>query len=120
MLGTNAVMNWRGPWNFEPWRQQRLVVSGLRVLAVGILGPIAEELIFRGFLYARLNRTKLAGWMTIVVLAVAWALLHASYSSAVIGVLIVDGILLGVARQRSGSVVVPILMHVTWNLYAIW
>jgi membrane protease YdiL (CAAX protease family) len=50
MLLTDFLMNWRGPWDFTVWKQSPLIVDVLRVLAVGILGPIAEELIFRGLL----------------------------------------------------------------------
>ncbi|MDB5721623.1 MAG: hypothetical protein JWP15_2241, partial [Alphaproteobacteria bacterium] len=31
-----------------------------------------------------------------------------------------DGLLLGLARWRTGSVLPPILMHISYNLYAIW
>ena len=58
--------------------------------------------------------------MTIFLTASGWAILHWSYSWAVIGVIVVDGLLLGVARARTGSVVPPIIMHALYNLYAIW
>jgi membrane protease YdiL (CAAX protease family) len=51
---------------------------------------------------------------------VGWALLHWSYSWAVIGVIVIDGLLLGAARARTGSVVPPIIMHALYNIYAIW
>jgi membrane protease YdiL (CAAX protease family) len=38
----------------------------------------------------------------------------------VIAIIVVDGILLGLARWRTGSVFVPIVMHALYNLYAIW
>src|SRR5690349_8559454 len=48
MLGTDYFMNWRGSFDFKPWFDQPLHVSILRVLAVCFLGPVLEELLFRG------------------------------------------------------------------------
>jgi membrane protease YdiL (CAAX protease family) len=120
MLGTDYLMNWRGPWNFGPWQVQAGWVSVARVLGVGILGPITEELIFRGLLYARLRQARLNEWLVIMLLAAGWALLHQDYSAAIIAVIFVEGLLLGTARRFTGSLVVPILMHIAWNLYAVW
>ena len=120
MLGTNYLMNWRGPWDFTVWQESPLLIDAIRVLAVGLLGPIAEELIFRGLLYARLVRTKLGVRWTIILLAAGFAALHTAYSPAVIAIIFVDGLLLGAARYRTTSVYVPIAMHIVWNLYAIW
>ena len=125
MLGTNAWMGWRGPWDFAPWARTPLPVAMLRVLAVGILGPIAEELLVRGVFYGRLVRTRLgatrAGVAVIVaLLAAGWAIAHTAYTPGVIGVIFVAGLLLGAARAHTGSVVVPMVMHVAWNLYAVW
>ena len=90
------------------------------MLGVGILGPIAEELIFRGLLYGRLVGTRLGAVGSIVILALGWALIHTSYSGVVIAVIFVEGLLLGAARWRTGSVLAPVLMHILWNLYAVW
>jgi len=121
MLITDYFMNWRGAWNFEAWRNQPVYVSILRVLAVGILGPIAEELIFRGYLFNRLKRLKILNdWALIIIIAAGWASLHYTYSIPVISIIFVDGIFLGAALLKSRSLVVPILMHICWNLYAIW
>lgn len=48
MFGSDALFAWRGPWDWRPWIKAPLAASAMRVLAVGILGPVAEELIFRG------------------------------------------------------------------------
>jgi membrane protease YdiL (CAAX protease family) len=120
MLASDSVWHWRGPWDFAPWAKLSILIIALRVIAVGILGPAAEELLFRGLLYYRLSRTRLKAIGTIVVLAVAWAALHTAYTREEIALLAFNGVLLGFARYRSGSVAVPIGMHVIWNLYAIW
>jgi membrane protease YdiL (CAAX protease family) len=120
MLGTNAVMHWRGPWDFSPWRNAPLLVDVGRVVTVGILGPIAEELFFRGALYGWLMRVRVNAFATVLVLAAAWSLMHVAYTPAVIALIFIDGLLLGAARHQMKSIVVPMLMHVMWNLYAIW
>jgi len=120
MLGSNAIWGWRGPWDFATWAQTPLGVAMLRVLAVGVLGPIAEELVFRGGLYARLIGTRVGVTGAVVLLAAGWAVVHTSYSGGVVALIFVDGLLLGAARYYSRSVVAPILMHVAWNLYAVW
>lgn len=119
MAGTDALMDWRGPWDFRPWLAAPLLASILRVLAVGILGPIAEELIFRGWFLGVLMK-RIGTPLAILVTAAGWAALHYEYSWAVLGVILVDGLLLGLARWRTRSVYPPIAMHILYNLYAVW
>ncbi|HET7463662.1 MAG TPA: CPBP family intramembrane glutamic endopeptidase [Longimicrobium sp.] len=119
MLGTDLAMNWRGPWDFTAWRAAPLANSVLRVLAVGVLGPAAEEILFRGFLLHRL-RKPLGVRAAIVVTAALWAAVHVDYALPIILLLFGSGLLLGAARVHTRSVWVPVAMHVIWNLYAIW
>lgn len=119
MLGTNALLGWRGPWDWTPWLAAPFLASALRVLAVGILGPIAEELIFRGWFFGLL-RPRVGVAATILLTSAGWALLHYDYPWTVIGVILVDGLLLGLARLTSRSVYPPIVMHILYNLYAVW
>jgi membrane protease YdiL (CAAX protease family) len=119
MLCTDLATGWRGPWDFSPWIAAPLAASIMRVLAVCLFGPAAEELVFRGFLYGLL-KDRIGVLPTIAVTAVGWALLHVDYSWWVIAIIVVDGLLLGLARWRTGSVFVPIAMHALYNFYAIW
>lgn len=119
MLGSDAAIQWRGRWDWRPWIEAPLAASAMRVTAVCLLGPAAEELIFRGWLFNVLEeRWGMA--IAITLSGVGWALLHYTYTWAVISVIAVDGLLLGIARWRTGSVYVPIVMHVLYNFYAIW
>jgi membrane protease YdiL (CAAX protease family) len=120
MLGTNAIMHWRGPWDFTVWQNDSLIHDAARILAVGILGPIAEELIFRGVLFTKLLQTKLGLVGTVLLTSVGWACLHFDYSWQVIAMFVICGILLGLARHTSRSLWTPIAMHILWNLYAVW
>jgi membrane protease YdiL (CAAX protease family) len=120
MLTTDILTGWRGPWDFAPWRNQTLPVSILRILGAGILGPIAEELVFRGYAQALLKRTPLKTYGSVIVVALAWAALHYKSSGETAAMLIVCGLMLGAARETTGSVVTPAIMHMLWNLYAVW
>jgi len=84
MLASNFAWHWRGPWDFSVWKRASLFQDAGRVLAVGVLGPVGEELIFRGFFYRVIERTS-AGWtMAVIVTAAAWACLHIQESWGVI------------------------------------
>lgn len=120
MLGSDAVLHWRGAWDFRPWQAQPLGVSVARVLGVGLLGPLAEEMVFRGLLDFRLRRAGLPFGVVLGGVAGAWAALHYAYTPAVVAIIFVEGLLLGGARRYAGSLWVPVLMHVAWNLYAVW
>jgi len=119
MIASDMFVDWRGPWDFEPWRKAPYLASVLRLIAVCGLGPVAEELVFRSLIFHWLSE-RLAMPLVIAITALSWALLHYSYSWTVIAIIVVDGVLLGLARWKSGSIVTPILMHAAYNLYAIW
>ena len=121
MLGTDYFMNWRGPFDFTSWYTQPLYVSISRILAVCFFGPVLEELIFRGLLFHKIaDVLKMNKWLTIIILAATWSALHYTYSIPVIVVIFIEGLLLGTAVVKSGSLIIPIAMHICWNLYAVW
>ena len=101
------------------WPAYPPTVVALRALAIGIAGPFAEEVIMRGLLLDRLRRTVLGAPGAIVAVAVFWSLLHWSYGPGTIAMIAVDGVVLGIARHRTGSLWVPIGMHVLGNLFSI-
>lgn len=119
MFASDAAIHWRGPWNWRPWIAAPVAASAMRVLAVCVLGPLAEELVFRGWLFGVLEK-RIGALMTIAITALGWALLHFSYGWQVVLVIVVDGLLLGLARWKTRSVFPPIAMHAFYNLYAIW
>jgi membrane protease YdiL (CAAX protease family) len=101
------------------WPPSPLIVVVLRVLAIGILGPIGEELIFRGVLYGRLS-PRLGVTATIVLLAASWSLIHIRYDWTTIAFICADGLILGYARYKTGSVITPMAMHIIGNLFSVW
>jgi hypothetical protein len=84
------------------------------VVAFGtvVLGPICEELLFRGAIYRPL-RQKHSAQTVIVVTAVLFAVVHLDPHR--IPPLFIMGCVLGYLRWASGSLVPPILMHMAFN-----
>lgn len=119
MFVTDYLMAWRGPWDWQLWLKATWISNGLRILAVVFLGPIAEELIFRGILQYRLAR-HLPNAAAVFLIAAVWAAGHWNYSYEVRGLFFGLGSLLGFARWKTNSVWVPISMHCVWNGYAVW
>ncbi len=87
-------------------------------LAIIVAAPFFEELFVRGFLLEGLRRGALGDASAVVLTALFWASIHVQYGFYEIATIFVFGIVLGVARLRSGSLWVPVAMHVLANLVA--
>lgn len=86
-------------------------------LAVTAGAPLFEETFVRGFLFKGLESSiRPAG--TIAVTAALWAAAHMQYDLFQIGTLFIAGLLLGLARARTNSVLAPLAMHALMNLVA--
>ncbi len=84
-----------------------------------ILGaPFFEELFFRGFLLEGLRRCPAGDMGAVVACSFFWAAIHVQYGIYEITTIFVFGLFLGAARIRSGSLWVPIAMHILANLVA--
>lgn len=95
---------------------QTALIPPLLWFAFIIAAPVAEEFVFRGFLFTGFERSFVGLPGALVITSLAWALLHVQYGWFDIGVIFVMGIVLGLARHLSGSLWVPVAMHVLNNL----
>ena len=82
-----------------------------------IIGPVCEELAFRGFLMPLLVRSF--GWVAgIIGAALPFALLHGdqySWTWQYIVLVAFAGMVFGWVRYRTGSTMASALMHSTYN-----
>jgi len=85
-------------------------------LAVVVVGPIGEELLFRGFLFRGVVREPRDVLPGIIVIALIWSLLHIEYDWFGISIVFGVGVLLGCVRHYSGSTSLVILLHMLLNL----
>ena len=112
----SLVLKGSPPPNAIEWLLKlRLGAAGSFMLAavVVVIGPIAEEVLFRGFLLPRLAAqigTRWALWAS----ALLFAALHYEYGIHTL-LILYYGLVLGWARLRSGGLASPILLHMAIN-----
>ncbi|CAM3498839.1 lysostaphin resistance A-like protein [Nocardioides zeicaulis] len=86
--------------------------GSLTVLAaITLVNGIAEELFFRGAMYAAIPRHPVA-WTTLAYVVATLATGNVMLGFAAI----VLGAVCGLERRASGGILAPILTHVTWSL----
>ena len=103
---------------FSNQTQEQLLASQLavQIIGLGILVPVAEELIFRGLLYARIRRT-LPVWASVLTASVIFALYHGNmiqilfaFPMAIIPTLL---------YEKGKWISYPILFHMGVNLTTV-
>lgn len=88
-------------------------------LVLVIAAPLLEELVFRGYLFKAWRHSRLGLSGTLIVTSILFTLLHlGQYGWVYLTMIFSLSILLGLAREKSGSVWVPILIHAANNLVA--
>jgi membrane protease YdiL (CAAX protease family) len=92
----------------------------LTVLMGGIVAPVAEEFLFRGYIYGVVKR--FFGWSTaLVVTSLLFAAIHMNLASLL--PLFILAIALTIAYEVTGSILVNMCMHSVFNLvmfYFLW
>jgi uncharacterized protein len=92
------------------------MLFALSLPSIILAAPLAEELLFRGFLFAGLVNTPVGKPGAVVLSSALWALAHAGAAPWVnVGLLFAMGIVLGVMLLRFGSLWVTIACHTAWN-----
>jgi membrane protease YdiL (CAAX protease family) len=92
-------------------------VAASWLLAV-VTAPVAEEIIFRGFIMRGWSTSRLGMIGAIVLSSAAFAVVHLQYNPLTMLMVFTLGLHFGVMRWRSGSTTLPIMLHMAWNLAA--
>ncbi|MDY6791692.1 MAG: type II CAAX endopeptidase family protein [Thermodesulfobacteriota bacterium] len=82
-------------------------------LVAGIIGPVTEEILFRGILYGFFRRW---GVVTAVILSSFIFVLAHSTLSVIPLPQIVGGVVFAIAYEKEGSLIVPITIHMLGNM----
>ena len=101
----------------------------LLVFAMVIVAPLYEELVFRGILWTAIAEqfadssysTKYRGAIVAsTVTSLIFAVIHVQYGIYEISTIVVLALVFCYARVKSGSLLLPILLHIANNGAAMW
>lgn len=106
---------------FEHIDQSAYWVTLLLVLNVIILMPVVEEYLFRGFLFGTL-RSEYGLAFSALLTSLVFALAHVfnpGVDAYYLLLIFVDSIFLCVARERTGNIYIPCILHIIMNLWSM-
>lgn len=83
--------------------------------SIVLVAPLCEEIVFRGYLYDRVERALGGATGPVIVTGVAFAALHLPATPIKAMTLVSMGMVLGALRARCGSVWPGIALHAVWN-----
>jgi uncharacterized protein len=88
------------------------------LFAIIIVAPIFEEIFFRGFLFQGIRYSRLGPIGAIGITSLFWAAIHLQYDAYGITTLFVLGLLFGIARLKTDSIHLLMVMHSLVSLVA--
>lgn len=83
------------------------------LLAIVIVGPVTEELLFREAIAGELLRRGASPWAAILVSALAFSTVHLNLAQGIYALPL--GILFGIIYYRTGNIVLSSLLHILNN-----
>ncbi len=89
---------------------------GLAITSIVIIGPLAEELMFRGYLLDAIRKMH-GDRVAVIITAFLFGLIH--LEPYTIGMAAIGGLIYGYVRIRTGSLWPSIIGHMLWNGVAL-
>jgi membrane protease YdiL (CAAX protease family) len=89
------------------------------VLAIVVVAPVSEEILFRGFLLPGWAASRLGPIGAIVLTSAAWTAGHTQYNWLILADIFCIGLWLGWLRQKTGSTVLTMVAHAFQNCAAL-
>ena len=117
----NVVINGITVWlDREPMLfMDELAISAnplwLLIVAIVVIVPIYEEWIFRGFIWSGLASSKIGIWGASVITSILFGLVHMQYEAVEMVMIFALAMLFSYARIRTGSLLLPIMLHMMNN-----
>lgn len=95
----------------------------LLIIAIVIIAPLYEELVFRGLLWSAIAEQfseRRGAIIASIITSLIFAVIHLQYGLYEISTIVVLALIFCYARIKSGSLLLPMLLHVINNGAAMW
>ncbi|WP_201527532.1 MULTISPECIES: CPBP family intramembrane glutamic endopeptidase [Psychrobacter] len=133
MMGSQALTYWLDvmPSAFVDPLYQSVSSVWLLMLALVIIAPIYEELVFRGLLWSAIagqfsgtqvneKSERRGAVIASIATSIIFATIHLQYGFYEISTIVLLALIFCYARIKSGSLLLPILLHMLNNGVAMW
>ena len=87
------------------------------ILAIAVIGPVIEELVFREGICGYLMRNGSNTWRAIWISAIFFGIIH--FNPAQVPFAILMGVILGVIYAKTGNIVITSIIHILNNSIAV-
>jgi membrane protease YdiL (CAAX protease family) len=87
------------------------------ILALAVVGPITEELVFREGIQGFMQRKGVSCWTAIIISALCFGVIH--FNPAQIPFAFGIALILGIIYYKTGNVLLTSLIHITNNSMAV-
>lgn len=94
-----------------------MLAHPLSLIQLCLVGPLAEELVFRVGIVRSLHRKGLSPWLSAIIAAAAFAVVHGNPAQMVPAFLI--GVVLGLFYLRTGNLWLCLSAHIANNVFAV-
>ncbi len=116
-----ALLYWLLPHAPDPFL---LAMNGTRHMGLTItsllVAPLFEEIIFRACGFRLWRYTRLGLYGTLLLTSLLFTLIHIQqYSWQLLMFTFCLGMILGLSREKTGSLLVPLILHTLNNLFAV-
>lgn len=129
MIGSQALTYWldKAPSAFVDPLYQSVSSVWLLVFVLVIAAPVYEELVFRGLLWQAISEQFMSQLSPVrgaliasIVTSLIFAVIHVQYGIYEISTIIMLALIFCYARYKSGSLLLPIVLHIINNGAAMW
>lgn len=130
MIGSEALTYLldKSPLDFVDPLYESVSSVWLLIIAMVVVAPIYEELVFRGLLWSAIAEqfsapsypAQRGAMAASVVTSIIFAVIHLQYGLYEISTIVVLALIFCYARIKSGSLLLPMLLHIVNNGVAMW
>ena len=117
IMGTDLLSELFDLPNLMEDQMQGMAGTVMGALAIGVIGPVAEELVFREAILGHLLRRGTSPWLAMVASALLFGLIH--LNPAQVPFAAAMGLVLAIVYYRTGNIVLTSIIHIFNNSLAV-
>lgn len=116
MYGTNFINEVLDLPNIIEAQLNDMSATIIGALAISVVGPLAEEVVFRGAIMGYMLRKGVNPWVVILFSALLFGLMHINPAQVPFAMIV--GVILGVIYYRTGNIILTTIIHIINNSVA--